>query len=296
MSLMQLPFEPPIERILHDEFNRNGVEVYVKREDMIHPFISGNKWRKLKYVLEDASAKHTDTLVSFGGAYSNHLVALACAGARYGYKTHAFVRGEQAANHMLGLCEMYGMNLQFVSREAYRNKPQLFDQYFGSRQGVMFIDEGGRGKHAMRGCSEMLDHISPGFTHVICAVGTGTTLAGLAQAASFKGIKSEGICVLKAESLTDEIGAMIPGVKEWKVHHGFHFGGYAKTTPELLSFMKDFASRTGILTDQVYTAKMFYAVRQLIHQKYYPPGSRLLLIHTGGLLGALSQWADTSIE
>lgn len=295
MSLL-LPFEPPVERIQYDEFNKNGAEVYVKREDMIHPFISGNKWRKLKYVLEDASAKRINTLVSFGGAYSNHLVALACAGARFGYQTHAFVRGEQVANHMLGLCEMYGMNLQFVSREAYRNKPQLFDQYFGSRQEVMFIDEGGRGELAMRGCSEMLDHISPGFTHVICAVGTGTTLSGLAQAASLKGIKPEGICVLKAESLTDEIGAMIPGVKEWNVHHRFHFGGYAKTTPELLSFMKDFASRTGILTDQVYTAKMFYAVRQLIDEKYYPPGSRLLLIHTGGLLGALSQWERPSVD
>jgi 1-aminocyclopropane-1-carboxylate deaminase len=287
--MLELTFEPVIQPIHWPIFSNAEVEVYMKREDTIHPFVSGNKWRKLKYVLADAREKEKTTLVSFGGAYSNHLVALACAGAMYGFKTMAFVRGEKVSNHMLGLCVTWGMELLFVSREAYKNKQQLFDS--NAHQDWYFIDEGGKGELAMKGCEEILNNVD-GFTHVACAIGTGTTFAGLVKAAIKKGIHADGICVLKgAEALNIEIEASVGHKHSWTVHHQFHEGGYAKTSPQLFDFMDDFAQQTGILLDQVYTAKMVRAVIELTQQGYYKKGDKILLIHTGGLLGSLSRYA-----
>jgi 1-aminocyclopropane-1-carboxylate deaminase len=289
--MMKLPFEPPVQQVVHPVFEAAGVDVFIKREDLIHPFISGNKWRKLKYVLEDAVIQQKKLLVSFGGAYSNHLVALANAGAVHGFKTKAFVRGEEVHNHMLGLCRSWGMELEFISRELYRDKQALFDLQYGDNTDAYFIDEGGRGALAAKGCGEMLDGVK-GFSHVICAIGTGTTFAGLVNAARGKGMKSEGICVLKgAEAIEEDILKLTGSADGWKVHHRFHEGGYAKTTPELFAFMDAFAANTGILLDQVYTGKMMKAVISLVQEQYYKPGDRLLLIHTGGLLGLLSRWS-----
>jgi 1-aminocyclopropane-1-carboxylate deaminase len=284
--MMELPFNPPIQHINLPEFNANGVTVYIKRDDMLHPFVSGNKWRKLFYVLDDAQQKGCTHLVSFGGAYSNHLVALACAGAIYHFKTTAFVRGEEGNNHMLNLCKLYGMQLIFVSREAYKNKPELYQQFAQQNNHTYFIDEGGKGELAAKGCTHILND-AEGFTHTVCAVGTGTTLAGLAQGAKHKNITAEGICVLKgAEEMDKEIAALAGF--DVKVHHEFSCGGYAKTNTELLDFMQHFAQHSGILLDQVYTAKMMLAISKLIAQKYYPANSKILTIHTGGLLGMMS--------
>ncbi len=284
--MLELPFNPPIQQINLPDFNANGVTVYIKRDDMLHPFVSGNKWRKLFYVLDDAQQKNSNHLVSFGGAYSNHLVALACAGAMYQFKTTAFVRGEEVNNHMLNLCKLYGMELIFVSREAYKNKLDLYYEFAQQHVNTYFIDEGGKGELAAKGCTHILDD-ADGFTHTVCAVGTGTTLAGLAKGAQLKNITAEGICVLKgAEAMDHEIGALAGF--DVKVHHEFSCGGYAKTDTELLDFMQHFTMHTGILLDQVYTAKMMLAISKLIAQKYYPTNSKILTIHTGGLLGMLS--------
>jgi 1-aminocyclopropane-1-carboxylate deaminase len=288
--MLELLFEPPVQQITHPVFAAKRVEVSIKREDLIHPFISGNKWRKLKYVLADAQEHGKTLLVSFGGAYSNHLVALACAGAMHGFKTKAFVRGEEVNNHMLGLCKTWGMELHFVTREAYRNTTLLFETHYGKNENAYFIDEGGRGALAAKGCEEVLDTIA-GFTHVICAMGTGTTFAGLVNAASRKHMKAEGICVLKgAEAIAEDVKELVGTNDNWFIHHRFHEGGYAKTTPELLAFIDDFAAQTGILLDQVYTAKMMKAVIQLVEENHYSSNDKLLLIHTGGLLGLLSRW------
>jgi 1-aminocyclopropane-1-carboxylate deaminase len=288
--MLELLNETPVQKINYPVFDEHKVEAFIKRDDLIHPFISGNKWRKLKYVLADAKNQHKNHLVSFGGAYSNHLVALACAGAMYGFKTTAFVRGEEVHNHMLLLCKIWGMQLYFVSREAYKNKHELFNSYFANDSDSYFIDEGGRGELAMKGCAEILDGCTQKFSHTICAVGTGTTLAGLAIAGSKQNILAEGICVLKgAEEIYNDVKILIPNLDNWKIHHQFYRGGYAKTDEELLQFIKTFASSTGILLDQVYTAKMMMGVIQLVNENYYPPHSKLLLIHTGGLLGLLSQ-------
>jgi 1-aminocyclopropane-1-carboxylate deaminase len=287
--MLDLPFDPPIEQLSDSLFLDKGIEVFIKREDLIHPFVSGNKWRKLKYVFRFAKENNIKQLVSFGGAYSNHLLALACAGAMYGFKTFAFVRGEEVSNHMLFMCKLWGMELHFVSREAYRNKHQLYDAKFSDDAQTMFIDEGGRGELAMKGCEEILEHIDKDFTHAICAVGTGTTLAGIAKRAAELNMHAEGICVLKgAEDIDKDVERLIPNYTNWKVHHQFHRGGYAKTDKDLMAFIKTIASGTGILLDQIYTAKMMMAVHELVKQDYFKPRSKLLLIHTGGLSGLLS--------
>ena len=296
--MLNLLFEPPIQQLSLPVFREHGVNVYMKREDLIHPFISGNKWRKLKYVLQDAQSQNKHTLVSFGGAYSNHLVALACAGALYGFKTVAFIRGEEVQNYMLGLCKTWGMELHFTSRERYKNKTLLYDSF--ATETCYFIDEGGKGVLAAKGCEEMLENVN-GFTHIFCAVGTGTTFAGLANAATPKGIKTEGICVLKGAAEIDQEITLLLTKKTavsnklkpndlWKVHHQFHGGGYAKTTPELVAFIDDFASQTGILLDPIYTAKMMQGVIALTKENYFNKGDSILTIHTGGLLGLLSSY------
>lgn len=286
--MLELPFEPPVQKLNLPQYAEHGVEVFLKRDDMIHPFISGNKWRKLNYVLENARLLNHTHLVSFGGAYSNHLVALACAGAMYDFKTTAFIRGEEVSNHMLSLCNLYGMELVFVSREAYRNKQELYNTFAAAHPQTCFIDEGGKGELAAKGCEDILTFIDHNaYSHVVCAVGTGTTLAGLAKAAKEKNIIAEGVCVLKGAAEMDKEIAALSGF-EIKVHHQFHRGGYAKTDPELLDFIKHFAQQTGVLLDQVYTAKMMLAIEQLIKEHYYPEGSKILAIHTGGLLGMLS--------
>ncbi|MFA6261025.1 MAG: pyridoxal-phosphate dependent enzyme [Bacteroidia bacterium] len=285
--MFEIPFETPVQVLRMPVFESYGVEVSIKRDDMIHPFISGNKWRKLKYVIDDAQLQDKKILVSFGGAYSNHLLALACAGATSGFTTVGFVRGDAVTNPMLSLCRIFGMELNFVSREDYSDKRKLFDQHFGKNPKAYFIDEGGRGMLAVKGCEEILaQHVD--FDRVICAVGTGTTLVGIAQAAKRQNRMAEGVCVLKGAGLMDLEIEQMAGFQV-KVHHAFHCGGYAKTNPELMQWIHAIASQTGILLDQVYTGKMALAVKILIEQGYYKRGERLLLIHTGGLMGLLSQ-------
>jgi 1-aminocyclopropane-1-carboxylate deaminase len=286
--MLELIKESPIQPIVLPLFAERGVTVFIKRDDLIHPFISGNKWRKLKYVLEEARAMGKNTLVSFGGAYSNHLVALACAGATFGFKTRAFVRGEEVRNHMLGLCQTWGMQLEFVSREAYRDKEVLYQSVASDH--TFFIDEGGRGALAAKGCEEILTE-AKGFSHVVCAVGTGTTLAGLIKAAQPMEVKVEGICVLKgASGIAEDIKLLTPECSNWTLHQRFHGGGYAKTSPELWTLIDQMASQTGLLFDQVYTGKMMQAVLSLVDESYFPKGSNILLVHTGGLLGLLSRY------
>lgn len=275
--------EPPIEKLSLSWFAALPVEFYIKREDQLHPFVSGNKWRKLRYVLADAKLNNKKHLISFGGAYSNHLVALASAGKEFGFSTTAFVRGEPIENHMLNYCKSFGMELIFVSRSDYNEKKFLYEKYFGSNSECYFIDEGGKGELAAKGCEHILDEVD-GFSHVFCAVGTGTTLAGIARSAKIKNMKAEGICVLKGASGIDkeiELLAKYPV----KIHHSFHRGGYAKIDNELIDFIHAFRLHTGIMLDQVYTAKMMMGVFELAQNNYFLPHSKILLIHTGGLLG-----------
>jgi 1-aminocyclopropane-1-carboxylate deaminase len=274
----------PLEKLDHPLLS----QLWVKRDDLIDPYISGNKWRKLKYLLAAAQSQGKNHLVTFGGAYSNHLVATSSAAARAGLKSTAFVRGEQVSNQMLLLCKLFGMKLIFTDRESYKNKRALFDSAFSNDPSVFFIDEGGASAEAVRGCSELIAELPTDFDHIFCAAGTGTTAAGLLQGVLEKGLPTRVhvIPVLKGGSfITEEITQYTGSSSQLHVHTDYHFGGYAKTTEPLLRFMRDFIARYGMLIDPVYTAKLFFAIEDLALKGVINRGSKILAVHTGGLLG-----------
>lgn len=276
----------PIEVLNLSNFKEQELSVFIKREDLSHPFISGNKWRKLKYHLLEAAHQQKTALLTFGGAYSNHVLATAAAGAKYGFKTTAIIRGEKLTNPMLSLCEIFGMELLFISRTDYQNKEafalcvQTENQYI--------IPEGGGGELGEKGASEMVEEWD--YDHLFCAVGTGSTLRGLLKGMVQKqniGVLN-GIVVLKgAEAMQNEFSSYPP--ERFRLHFNYHGGGYAKTSPALLEFIRSFASKTGILLDQVYEAKMMIALIDLVDKGYFKKGQKILALHNGGLSGLLSQ-------
>jgi 1-aminocyclopropane-1-carboxylate deaminase len=280
---MQLP--SPIHEVSY-----NGFSIYVKRDDLIDPFISGNKWRKLKYIIQKATTENKQHLVTFGGAYSNHLLATAAASAQYKFKASAFVRGEEVTNEMLMLCKLFGMHLIFIDRERYRNKPQLFEEYFAGDDDAYYIDEGGASLEATLGCAEIIEELTQDFDHIFCAAGTGTTAAGLLNGINIseKSTSLNVIPVLKGgDFIKDEIAIYAENLSKLQLFTTYHFGGYAKTTPQLLQFIKDFTAQTGILIDPVYTAKMFYAIFDLLAKDILKENEKILALHTGGLFGLL---------
>ncbi|MBX7204713.1 MAG: pyridoxal-phosphate dependent enzyme [Bacteroidia bacterium] len=281
----------PVQKLLLPLAQKNGIDIFVKREDMIHPFVSGNKWRKLKYNLLEAETAGYTTLLTFGGAYSNHLLATACAAALCGFKSKGLVRGdEKSHNPVLGLCRTFGMELVFVSREDYRNKEHLAATHADNSTYV--LNEGGTNYLAVRGCAEIVNEVNDFFDHVLVACGTGGTLSGLAKGFAQKHpeTKVHGVAVLKqGEFLAEVVNELAPGLSNWHLHVDDHLGGYAKTTPMLLDLIRTTATGTGILFDQVYTGKMLHACLRMIREKQVKSGERVLLIHTGGLTGYLSQ-------
>ncbi|MEO5909565.1 MAG: pyridoxal-phosphate dependent enzyme [Pelobium sp.] len=288
--MINLEFNSPEEEIRYPPIT-DHIRLFFKRDDLIHPFISGNKWRKLKYHLLKAKEEHKSHLVTFGGAYSNHLLATACAGAKFGFKTTAFVRGEEADNQLLDLCKLYGMNLLPMSRVAYQNKQDLFHQYFKNHSYSYFIDEGGFGVEAAKGCREIIEELNQTYDHIFCAAGTGATSAGIINEIVAKNLSSifNMIPVLKGASFLkkDIQPLLLNPAATYQIHEDYHFGGYAKTTPELISFIKDFSQKTGILIDPVYTGKVLFAIQDLVNTNYFKKGDAVLMIHTGGMFGIL---------
>jgi len=275
----------PVQQLAIKPFN----SFFVKRDDLIDPYISGNKWRKLKYILAKAKLENKNHLVTFGGAYSNHLVATAAAAARSGLKSTAFVRGEEVKNEMLLLCNLFGMKLIFTDRTGYKNKRELFEQHFADDSQAYFVDEGGASVEAVEGCAEIIGELNETYDHIFVAAGTGTTAAGLLKAIQAKNLATQlhVITALKGDFMTEEINKFTSKSNHLVVHHHYHFGGYAKTTPELITFIKEFTATTGLLLDPVYTAKMFYAIIDLEKKGTIKSTDKLLAIHTGGLLGIL---------
>lgn len=278
-----------------------GVSVDVLRLDKIHPVVSGNKWFKLKEYVKQAQAQNKNTLLTFGGAYSNHIVATAAASKELGLQSIGIIRGErsQQLSPTLQEAAALGMQLYFVSREAYKQKEipaTVFDHYLD--KDIIIVNEGGYGITGSLGAATILEHCDRNaYTHFISAVGTGTTLSGLVRATNTHQ-QCLGISVLKnAFSLTEEINALLPPNlnHQFTLLHDFHFGGYAKAKQTLLDFMNQWYRNTNIPLDFVYTAKAFYAADQLIRAGHFPSGSRLLLIHSGGLQGNRSLPKDTLI-
>lgn len=280
------------QKIEFSECEKAGVEVFVKRDDKIHPFISGNKWRKLKYNYQTYLKSGLRGIVTFGGAFSNHIIATAAFCAENKIPCIGIIRGEQPKdlNHVLILAKLWGMKLNFISREAYKDKTELSKAW--QQKGYFVIPEGGENAEGVRGCSEIITELTRNYDHIICASGTGCTFAGLVQGVS--NLAMPAIChsipVLKQGGFIHEkVLEYFPTANIYKIHTEYHFGGYAKTTPELWAFLQSFARETGILTDPVYTAKMFYALGDLIKLGEFKRGQSVLAIHTGGLTGLLSE-------
>lgn len=275
----------------------NDVETDLLRLDLIHPVISGNKWFKLKYYLDEAIRMKASRLVSFGGAYSNHIVALAFTGQQAGILTTGLIRGDRSTDLSPTLQEAmsYGMDIQFINRTDYRFKDQL--QKFYHQPGWYWIPEGGHGLLGAKGATDILRlHHTSSYTHIICATGTGTMMAGLIRGAESTQ-QIIGISVLKNHlSIFKEIHELLPeqqnSLATFQCIHGYDWGGYAKHQPELLKFMQDFWHLEKIPSDFVYTGKMIYAAKDLIQKDYFEPGSKLLLIHSGGLQGNRSLPSD----
>jgi len=261
--------------------------VDILRDDQIHPVVSGNKWRKLKYILSDIMLSDKNTLVTFGGAYSNHVVATAYACSAFGIRSHAFIRGDEirGLNRYEQLCVEQGMTLQHVSREAYREKRKLFDTFFANEPQAYFLDEGGKHPLGLKGCGEILDETEKEYDYIILPVGTGTTIEGILAEVVRRDLKTRviGISVLKNNF---EIDRQLERYdrKYWEVFHDFHRGKYAKSDPELIQYIMDFYDETGIITEAVYTGKMLMALKELAESGAIKPDKSVLVVHTGGLL------------
>lgn len=287
-----------IDAVLLPALAAKQLRMDVLRLDKIHPSISGNKWFKLKYHLEQARLGHHTTVVTFGGAYSNHLVAAACACHMQGFGSVGIVRGEKPIilSHTLQTAASYGMELRYVSRQAYAHKQE--DAYVQTLSAgythAYIIPEGGSGEAGIQGCSEIL-HLVPNntYTHILCAVGTGTLFKGLMQAKTGRQ-QLIGIAVLKWDATSPFVQSFNQDIADRSLTSScrlllpYHFGGYAKKSPELLRFINRFYQQTGIPTDFVYTGKLMAACMQLADNDFFPPGSRLLAIHSGGLQGNAS--------
>jgi 1-aminocyclopropane-1-carboxylate deaminase len=269
---------------------KNEISLYIKREDLLHPYISGNKFRKLKYNLAEAKNLKKDTLLTFGGAFSNHILAVAAAGNEYGFKTIGVIRGEElreqiSDNPTLAKAQEFGMVFDFVSRENYRNKTNSnfilnLKQKFGD---FYLIPEGGTNEFAVKGCEEILVKTDVEFDFICCAVGTGGTISGLINS-SKDCQKVLGFPALKGDFLQEDIRKFAQK-DNWELITDYHFGGYAKTDDKLIHFINDFYQKYKIPLDPVYTSKMTFGVMDLIEKDYFLPKSKILLIHTGGLQG-----------
>ncbi|MHA3787608.1 1-aminocyclopropane-1-carboxylate deaminase/D-cysteine desulfhydrase [Flavobacterium hauense] len=266
------------------------ISLTIKREDLLHPHISGNKFRKLKYNILEARTEGKKSLLTFGGAFSNHIAATAAAGKEYGFATIGIIRGEELVNKIgdnptLAFAQSCGMVLKFVTRDQYRLKtePEFIGGLKAEFGDFYLVPEGGTNDLAVKGCEEILTAADSDFTHICCAVGTGGTISGLIRSAK-PHQHVLGFPALKGEGLSGDICKFAPK-GNWELVTDYHFGGYGKVTEELIVFMNDFFERTGIPSDPVYTAKMLFGVIDLIHKGYFPENSDILLIHTGGLQG-----------
>lgn len=288
---LEKTFDPSILTKIDDSLlAQYQVELWMKRDDLLHPVISGNKWRKLKYIIDHALSLGSDTLISMGGAYSNHLHALAYAGKVLGLKTVGLVRGEQPEILTPTLQDMakWGMVLEFVSRAEYRQLRQYKHWHGlpGLKPRQYWLPEGGAQALALQGVTELISEIDIPYDTLCVPCGTGTTLAGIVEAVPEQ-VSVLGVAALKhAYFLQADVEAMLSQSRNnWQINFDYHFGGFAKINAELNAFVEDFELKTTIPLEPVYTGKMIYAVYDLIKKHYFRTGARIVAVHTGGLQG-----------
>jgi 1-aminocyclopropane-1-carboxylate deaminase len=292
----------PLQRLTDTRLERAGVTLWIKRDDLIHPGIPGNKWRKLKHNLEAARAQGADTLLTFGGAFSNHIYATANAGAAFGFRTIGLIRGERhdPLNPVLQHATNCGMELHYVSRDEYRLKHTAEFQRELARFGdhVYVLPEGGSNDLAVRGCAEIIDEIDMPFDAICCAVGTGGTLAGLiAGLSSHRDSASAlGVSALKGGGfLREDVRNLLARVESnsgvaWDIALDYHFGGFARVKRPLVEFVTEFNQQHDFELDPIYTGKMMFGLFDLIERGRWPSGSTVIAVHTGGAPRA--HWAS----
>ncbi len=296
MLLQSSPTNVPLQEVKHPLAEQFGVQFMVLRTDLTHPEVSGNKWFKLKYNLEAAVKQGFDTVLTFGGAYSNHIYATAAAAKVYGLKAIGVIRGEEPKvwSDTLKFAQEAGMQLHFVSRDDYRLKTApTFLQGLAEQFGKAYlIPEGGSNALAVKGTAKITSFIDIPYTHICCAAGTGGTLAGIVASVQDQNIEVIACPALKnggflkddiAQLLKEYNGTSLP--ESFTLQTDYHFGGYAKTTPELIAFIKTFEADFGIPLEQVYTGKMLFGILELIAQGYFKKGSTIVAVLTGGLQG-----------
>ncbi len=276
-------------------FEKNGVAIFVKREDLLHEHVSGNKFRKLKYNLFEAQKLGKTILLTFGGAYSNHIVATAFAGKLFGIKTIGVIRGDELANDLehtlatnpsLKFASEQGMIFHFVTRTDYREKTtetflEKLKQKFGD---FYLVPEGGTNKLAIKGCEEILTDEDDKFDYICSGIGTGGTISGIINS-SKRHQKVLGFPALKGNFHHKEIEKYIVKDKNWELIDDYHFGGFAKINDELVSFINEIKQNYGLALDPIYTSKMLFGINDMIDKNYFKKGTKILAIHTGGLQG-----------
>ena len=271
-------------------FFNSTCTLVLKREDLLHPEISGNKFRKLKYNILEAKKRGCSKLVTFGGAYSNHIAATAAAGKEFGIPTIGVIRGEELAkkkelNSTLAFAKSCGMQFHFVSRENYREKTskEFIDSLKSLFGDFYLVPEGGTNQLAIKGCEEILTTEDLSFDYICTAVGTGGTISGLVNASETHQ-KILGFSALKGDFLNSEV-AKFTTKSNFTITDAYCFGGYAKIDAVLVRFINTFKEKTGIPLDPIYTGKMIYGIFDLLEKGYFRENSRILAIHTGGLQG-----------
>ena len=290
---MLYPLEVYNQVLKHPLLDEKKIELQVKRLDLIHPNIQGNKFFKLKYNLSEAKAQGFKSLLTFGGAYSNHILATAEAAYLAGFSSFALIRGEKTEplNPTLDRAKKLGMHLEYIDRSSYRLKAQPeFIQKLNDKFGDFYlIPEGGTNELAIRGTQEILTKEDEKFTHIACSIGTGGTFTGLAISKR-PNQKLMGFSSLKGKFIHEEIESLInkyssKTIRGIQIFDSYHFGGYAKQKPELIEFIWEFFENFNILLDPIYTAKAAFGLWDQIIKDNFPEGSKILLIHTGGLQG-----------
>jgi 1-aminocyclopropane-1-carboxylate deaminase len=288
---LDLRLPSPLEELGDDRLAAVGLKLYLKRDDLINSEIPGNKWRKLKYNIEDARAQGHDLLLTFGGAYSNHIRATAAAGYYFGLSTVGIIRGEERLplNPSLAYAADHGMTLEYLDRTAYRRKmnPEVASALRRRFGDFYLLPEGGTNANAARGCAEIPAEISQRFDVICCPCGTGGTLAGIIggltggqRALGFSVLKGGQFLAREVEELRVKAFGAVSG--DWALEYEYHFGGFAKRKPELDAFISDFRDRHGLEMNWVYTAKMMYGIYDLAAQAAFSPGTSLVAVITGG--------------
>lgn len=281
------PYNITVDKVILPELAKRNVHIDLLRLDKIHPVISGNKWFKLRYYLDEAVHAGTKHIITFGGAWSNHIVAAAAACKMKQLRCTGIIRGEEPSTWSATLAEAkaYGMDLHFSTRQDYANK---IIPAASANDNARIIPEGGYGPQGAKGASSILDYCDgSSYEYICCAAGTGTMAAGIINAAADK--KVLAFSVLKNNhDLKPAIDSLLTADKKFELNDTYHFGGYAKHEPRLLAFMNHFFSHTHIPLDFVYTGKLLFGVTDLIRNGYFSEGSRILVIHSGGLQGNAS--------